>query len=281
MSYGSITFIIIVAEQLRFQADAVIIGIFISASAITAFSIGSRLADYAVEPVESMASIFLPMASHFEATKSTEQLRRVFMEGNRLCAFVMFPICATVVILGKSLISVWVGPKYAASYLILLLLLVPKSLYRAQAASNRVLFGMARHRPLAVMAVVEGVVNVILSLALIRPLGIVGDALGTTIPLLFTSLVFLPLYTCRVVQVPVKTFLRRAYLLPLALCAPLVGTLLLLQHLFQARTYPQLVMQVLAGGLVYMVGLTWFFLTKEPMGMKLRKDFARRLNQTS
>src|SRR5262249_49560421 len=81
MSYGSITFIIIVAEQLRFQADAVIIGIFLSASAITAFSIGSRLADYAVEPVESMASIFLPMASHFEATKTTRQLCRCLNGG--------------------------------------------------------------------------------------------------------------------------------------------------------------------------------------------------------
>jgi len=281
MSYGSITFIIIVADQLRFQADAVIIGIFLSASAITAFAIGSRLADYAVEPVESMASIFLPMASHFEATKNTEQLRRVFMEGNRACALVMFPICATLVILGKSLIGVWVGPRFTSSYLILLLLLVPKSLYRAQAASNRVLFGMARHRPLAIMAVVEGLANLILSIALIRPLGIVGDALGTTIPLLFTSLVFLPLYTCRVVQVPVKTFLRQAYLLPLALCAPLVGTLLLLQHLFQARTYPQLGIQVLAGGVVYSVGLTWFFLTKEPTGVKLRKELASRLNQAS
>ena len=131
------------------------------------------------------------------------------------------------------------------------------------------------------MAVVEGMANVILSLALIRPLGIVGDALGTTIPLLFTSLVFLPLYTCRVVQVPVKTFLRQAYLFPLALCAPLVGTLLLLQHLFQARTYPQLGIQVLAGGVVYLVGLTWFFLTKEPTGVKLRKELASRLNQAS
>ena len=131
------------------------------------------------------------------------------------------------------------------------------------------------------VAVVEGVVNVILSVALIRPFGIVGDALGTTIPLLVTSLLFLPLYACRVVQVPVKIFLRQVYLLPLALCAPLVGTLLFLQHLFRAVTYPQLVIQVLAGGVVYSAGLTWFFLTKEPTGVKLRKELARRLNQAS
>jgi O-antigen/teichoic acid export membrane protein len=279
MGYGSITFIIIVAEQLRFQTDAVIIGVFLSASAITAFSIGSKLADYAVGPVHNMADIFLPMASHFEATQNTSQLRRIFLEGNRVCGFIMFPICVTLLILGKSLIGVWVGSKYVPSYVILVLLLVPKSLYRAQAASNRVLFGMARHRPLAVVAVAEGVTNLILSIALIRPLGIVGDAVGTAVPLLVTSLLFLPLYACRVVQVPMRTFLRQAYLLPLGLCAPLVGTLLSLQHLFRARTYPQLLIQVLAGGLVYGAGLAWFFLAKEPMGVKLREKFTRRLSQ--
>ncbi len=279
LGYGSIIFMLIVADSLRFQTDAMIIGIFLSASAITFFSIGSKLADYAIAPVDNMADIFLPMASHFNAAKDESQLRKIFVEGNRACAFIMFPICAMVVILGKSLIAVWVGPKYESSYIILLLLFVPKCLYRAQAASNRVLFGMARHRPLAVVAAIEGVTNLILSVALIRPYGIVGDALGTTIPLLGTSLLFLPLYTCRVVKVPVRTFLSQAYLLPLALCAPLVGILLFLQHLFQARTYRQLLIQVVVSGLVYSAGLLWFFATRDPLGVKLRKDFARRFSE--
>jgi hypothetical protein len=132
----------------------------------------------AVAPVNNMAAIFLPMSSHFDATREMGQLRRIFVEGNRPCGFVMFPICATLVILGRALIEVWVGPKYVSSYLILLLLLLPKTLYRAQAASNRILFGMARHRPLAVAVILEGVANLILSIVLIRPYGIVGDALA-------------------------------------------------------------------------------------------------------
>jgi O-antigen/teichoic acid export membrane protein len=279
MGYGLVTFIIIVADQLRFQTDAVIIGIFLSASAITFFSIGSKLAEYAVAPVHSMADIFLPMASHFDASKDMDRLRQVLIEGNRFCAFTMFPICAMLIVLGKSLIEVWVGPKYVSSYVILVLLLVPKALYRAQAASTRMLFGMAKHRPLAAAAILEGVANLIISIALIRPFGIIGDALGTTIPLLATSLLFLPLYLCRLLQVRVRTFLSRAYLPPLFLCTPLVAVLLLLQHWFQARTYPQLLIQVAAGGLVYSVGLLWFFVTREPMGAKLRKEVARRVSQ--
>src|SRR5207245_11672404 len=66
--YGAITFVIIVAEKLRFQSDAMVVGIFLSATAITYFSIGSKLVDYANNVVDSMADTFMPMSSHLDAT---------------------------------------------------------------------------------------------------------------------------------------------------------------------------------------------------------------------
>jgi O-antigen/teichoic acid export membrane protein len=279
MGYGAVTFVVIVAEQLRFQSDAAVIGVFLSASAITYFAIAAKLADYAVAPVNNLAIIFLPMSSQFDATRQPAQLRRIFVEGNRLCGFIMFPICAALVILGKPLITVWVGAKYTSSYIVLLLLLLPKTLYRSQAASNRILFGMARHRALAVVVIVEGIANLVLSIILVRPYGIVGDALGTTIPLTLTSLFFLPIYLCRLLKVPLRTFLYRAYLAPLLLSAPLVGVLLLMQLWFRPATYFQLVVQLAAAGSVYGAGLLWMFLTHEPAGVRMRQGLLARLKQ--
>ena len=59
------------------------------------------------------------------------------------------------------------------------------------------------------------------------------------------------------------------------LCAPLVGTLLLMRHFFVAHTYLELLAQVATGGLVYGVGLLWFLLTKEQMGLDLRARLTR------
>ncbi|PYV12664.1 MAG: hypothetical protein DMG23_00285 [Acidobacteria bacterium] len=50
ISYGAATFMIIVAARLRFQTDALVIGMFLSSSAITLFSIGSKLVDYPYFP---------------------------------------------------------------------------------------------------------------------------------------------------------------------------------------------------------------------------------------
>jgi O-antigen/teichoic acid export membrane protein len=274
-NYGSVTFMIIVAGRLRFKTDAVIIGSFLSVSAITYFSIGARLVDYAAEVVSNMAQIFTPMSSHFHATGDYKRLRTIFLTGNRACALIMFPISAALILMGKSVIEAWVGPRYVSSYTVLLILLIPATLYHAQSTSNRILFGMSLHKSLAIVVLIEGIANVALSIALIRPLGIVGDAIGTAIPLLCTSIFFLPRHLCRHLEVPIRTFVWEVFFYPVVLCLPLVGALALMQHFFYAHHYPQLVLNLLVGGVVYGIGVSWFFLTHEPMGIEIRGKMVR------
>ena len=278
-SYGSVTFVIIVAFRLRFKTDAVIIGTFLSAAAITHFTIGARLVDYAAEVVSSMAQIFTPMSSHFHATGNYEQLRRMFVAGNRACALIMFPMTVAFVVMGKSLIEAWVGPRYLSSYIILLIVLIPSTFYEAQSTSNRLLFGMSLHRSLAYVVLLEGIANVILSIVLIRPLGIVGDALGTAIPLLCTALFFLPRHMCRVLDIPIRKFIVDAYFFPVILCLPMILALLLMQRSFYAHHYPQLIVNLSVGLAVYGVGLFWFVLTREPAGIELKIRMLRYLGQ--
>ena len=174
-NYGGTTFIIIVAGRLRFKTDALVIGTFLSSAAITYFAIGSRLVDYASEVVSSLAQVFVPMSSQSDATGDLARLRKIFVAGNRVCAMVIFPITAMLIILGKSVIEAWVGKRYVAtSYPVLLVLLIPSTLMLAQAASGRILFGMGRHRTWAWVVLAEGVANLILSIVLVRRFGILG-----------------------------------------------------------------------------------------------------------
>src|SRR5205823_1615437 len=150
--YSSASLIMIVSARLRFKTDSVIIGSFLSAVAITYFNIGSRIVDYAGEVVDSLAQIFVPMSSHSDALGDMDRLRKIFVAGNRFCAFTIFPICIVLVILGKSVIEAWVGVKYVAtSYPVLLILLLSTTLMLAQAASGRVLMGMGKHQTWAVV----------------------------------------------------------------------------------------------------------------------------------
>lgn len=267
LGYGGFAFLILIAERLRFQSAPVVIGAFLSSTAITYFSIGSRLVEYSTYAVRSMAQIFTPMSSQFAATGDFARLRHTLVAGNRACALIVLPLTVIFLILGKSIIEAWVGGRYSSSYSVLAVLIMPRAIYIAQSTSTRILLGMGRHRMLALVLLVEGGINVILSMLLVRRFGIVGVALGIAIPLTCTGLVFLPRHICRQLRIPLGAFLRQTYLLPLALCIPLAGVLVFLQHEFPAHSYRGLTLQIACGGAVYGVAFCLALFAMRPVNV--------------
>lgn len=258
VGYSGLTFMTIVAGRLKFKTDEIVIGSLMSAAAITYFNIGARIVDYTGEFVLGLAQIFLPMSSQSDATGDMTGLRRIFIVGNRLCALVMFPVSATLIILGKSIIEVWVGKKYVAfSYPVLVIMILAATLMWAQGASPRILFGMGRHGTFAVVTLIEGIANVILSIVLVRSYGIIGDSLGTAIPLLCTMVLFLPWHLCRRLDVRLSAYVKEAYAVPALLCLPPILTLILLKKWFVPHTYTQLAFQLAVAGSAYGIGLAW------------------------
>ena len=269
VNYGAVTFMITVAENLRFRTDELVIGGFLTAAAITPFAIGSRIVDYATSVVDGLAQVFTPMSSHFDARGEVEKLRSIFIAGNRGCALVMFPMCAGLIILGKSIIRLWMGARYIPlSYPVLLLLLIPCTMRMSQATTGRILFGMARHKTLAWVVLAEGVANLILSILLVRPYGIVGDALGTAIPLTCTCLLFLPQHMCRILEMRVPAFLKQAYTTPLLLCLPMVCFLLPMEHWFAPRTLAHLALHILLASTVYAGFVYYFMFLRGPLSLR-------------
>ena len=268
-SYSGTTFIIIVAARLRFKTDALVIGTFLSAAAVTYFTIGARLVDYAGELVQSMAQIFVPMSSQSDALGDLPRLQKIFVAGNRMCALVILPVAAILIVLGKSVIEAWMGKKYVqVGYPVMLILLIPSTLMLIQSASSRVLFGMGKHQMLAKVTLAEGLANLVLSVVLVRKYGIFGDAVGTAIPLTCTVLFFLPHHLCHLLKLRLLYYLRHSFLLPLALTMPLVGALLLLRRWFVPHHFLQLAAQVAMGLAVYGIGIAWAIWSRKAWQVK-------------
>jgi O-antigen/teichoic acid export membrane protein len=257
VNYSSATFMIMVAGRLKFKTDEIVIGSMVSAAAITYFTIGGRTI---TQGVVTVAQTLLPMISQSEGRY--QPVGGVCCR-NRLCIYT-FPIVAILLILGQSVIEVWVGKKYVATSLSLILL-IPSAITWAQAGSGRVLFGMGKHRTWAVVTLIEGIANVILSILLVRPYGIVGDAFGTAIPLMCSMTLFMPRHLCRILGIRLGDYLREAYVLPLLITAPLVLVLLLMRRWFIPHTYRQLAVQLLISGAVYGLGLLWVFASKRAL----------------
>jgi O-antigen/teichoic acid export membrane protein len=262
-AFGAIVFWIAISAQLRFQTDSLVIGSMLTVEAIAVFSIGSKLVAYATDAVQATAMVFTPMASHFDARQELQQLQRVLIMGNRYSSFVMFPIAAILVVLGKTLIRVWVGPAYLESYPVLVILVLSTTLYLAQAASPKVLYGMAQHQALAGVFFAEGIANVVLSILLARHMGINGVALGTAIPMACTSILFLPCHLCRKLRLRTADYLRRTYTYPILLNALIIPVLWAADRWIAAKSYPELLLEVGIAGAAYGAAITVYYYCKE------------------
>ena len=261
-TYGGTTFLVIVAGRLRFRTDELVLGSMMSTVAITYFSIGARIVDYAQEFVASLAQIFVPMSSQSEAKGDLDHLRKLYIAGNRVCALLILPITVILVLLGKHVIRIWMGARYVPhSYPVLVVLIIPFALMLMQSASGRVLFGIGKHQSLAKVTLLEGIANLILSIALVPAWGVVGDALGTAIPLCCTFLLFMPRHLKKQLGVPVISFVRQAYLLPCLLNLPLVGMVWLANRFFTPKNLIHLVLEIGAAFLIYGIGVLWAYKT--------------------
>jgi O-antigen/teichoic acid export membrane protein len=97
-------------------------------------------------------------------------------------------------VLGPHFLELWLKKPWAGTSGTILLVLLPGYWLSLLATpSKALLFGRGKLRRLTVFIVVEAVANLILSVALVRPLGIIGVALGTAIPLAFFHAVFFPM----------------------------------------------------------------------------------------
>jgi hypothetical protein len=75
-------------------------------------------------------------------------------------------------------------------------------------------------------------------------------------------ILFLPRHLCNLLGIRLRTYLSKAYLLPLALNIPLVGCLLLMQRWYIPHHLTELLTQLMIAGAVYGVGLAWAFWTR-------------------
>jgi O-antigen/teichoic acid export membrane protein len=222
--FGIYRFIWIVANQLIFYSDSVVIGIFLSAGAITYFAIGGQLISYGRSVVSLLTDTLVPTAARLDAKQDLPGLRKLLVSGTMMALIVALPLCLGFLFLGKQFIVLWMGQPYAASAVFLIVLTIPQFGSMSQYVSVLILAGMAKHKVLAYLVFVEGVANLLLSIFLVRKIGLIGVAWGTVIPDLIVTSLIVPAYTLRILKMDVRSYIVQAIARPV-LCAIPVAVL--------------------------------------------------------
>jgi O-antigen/teichoic acid export membrane protein len=220
--YSLDAFLAMLAGRVSCQTDALVINAFMAPEFITVFAVAGRLVEYVKSSLRSATTVLTPAVSVLEARGDQQAIRRVFIDGSRFLLWLILPMQVGLLLLGKPFLALWVGADHAEqSFPTLAILTLPLGLALSQSSASRILYGIGKLRWLARLALAEAVVNLLLSVALVVPLGVEGVAIGTAIPSAIASALLL-VYVCRQVGVGVAEYLRRSFLVP-CVCAALLS----------------------------------------------------------
>jgi O-antigen/teichoic acid export membrane protein len=211
-NYSFWAFLINVAIQVMYYTDNLVVGAFLSPSAVTLYAIGGLLIGYARQIVSSMTTTFTPLASSFEAEGSYDNLRRLVIHGTRAALLVSLPIEVALFFRGHTFIRLWMGDQYAGpSGTVMQILLLSVVFTSANTTSGGIVYGMEKHKRIAIWAIGEAIANFVLSIILVRRIGIYGVAWGTAIPSVLVELLLWPRFICKLVVIPVRTYLWQTW----------------------------------------------------------------------
>ncbi len=205
-NYSVFTFITRISDELIFNVDNFVIVIFIGLPAVTVYSIAARLIKNVMGLMSGLFRNSIPLFSQYEGRGDFASIQDKYQFLTKISTYFSFLIGGMLIILGKPLIDVWVGPRYEQAYPILLILLIPFIFDIMQMPGTAVLYGVSKHRYYAALNVAQGVANLLLSIYLVRRYGLYGVALGTAIPMFIVKVFIQPLLICRVVKMPYRVF---------------------------------------------------------------------------
>jgi O-antigen/teichoic acid export membrane protein len=230
--FSAYAYLITLTNLLIFRTDQLVIGAYLGLAAIAGYQIANRLADLFRQLTTQMHDYLGPLAARQFAAGGPAAVRATLLLSNRWMHVFAVP---AFVVLGwhlPAILSLWLNLKepavIASAYLLLTSMFVQVTL---RSSSTQILLMCQQQRILAVLAVIESLANLGLSIYLVQSLGLIGVAWGTLLPNLLLSLVgYLPL-TLKHTQTRGKDYWQRciwpayrAGLMLLALYLPLYAT---------------------------------------------------------
>jgi O-antigen/teichoic acid export membrane protein len=208
------------------RTDEIVIAAVLPIAAVTPYALARRLAELLLVASDQFVKVLLPVASELDAARDRERMRTLYVLSVRITLVLLVPFAILLVLFGGPILRAWVGPEHDGAGVLVAILAVAGVFRGASWPAASILQGMARHGWVAVLSVASGIANIVLSLLLVRELGVIGVAYGTLIPTAIEALVLVP-YGMRVTGVGIGDGLRRTVLPPLLPAVPMTAFLVL------------------------------------------------------
>lgn len=228
-TFSAQSFLFTLSEKLINYTDEFVIAQASGPAAVTLYVIPLRLVDYARDALDKATLVLMPGVSATAARGDVEALQSLWRFGNKAIMCLVAPVSLVFLMWGGHVLTLWLGDEsYGRRGMPILFWLALA--FIAQVAGRgiaRPIFeGLGELTTPARITVAEGVVNLGMSIVLVRTWGVEGVAFATFLPAAVTGLLVMPWFVCRRLGTSYLKHLGNTFLLTLPPLAPCIAVLL-------------------------------------------------------
>ena len=219
-----------IVTQVNNNVDNIILGaMIIDKKVITMYS--SALSIFSIYNVllSVFSNVYLPKAARL-VTKgaSVDELMDLVIHPGRIQAVIAVAIVCAFGLFGGNFIKIWIGEQHLAAWPVTLMLMIPVTIPLVQNMCVAILNAKLKQTFRSIVLFVMAIINVVLSVILVKYIGFWGAALGTAISILIGHVIAMNIYYHKVIGLRIFKMFREIFrgilpagLITTAVCLPL------------------------------------------------------------
>lgn len=255
INFSIILFLCQISSLFIFEIDKVILGIFVSTAAITLYEASAKIQQFIRMLENLIGTPFIPAASELESTKQYTKLKDIILTGSKFVQAIILPVTTIFILLAKPFLTYWLGLEFGNIAFVAQVFIFFWLVNGNADIVTSALIGIGRLKEMLIFAVIIALSNFVISIVLVQKLGILGVVLGTTIPFIIGTPIYV-VKTLNILKIPLRNYIfeviTKAYF-------PLIPLVLFLLTVNSMR-YPRNLLEVgLYSAVAFLVYLLFFF----------------------
>jgi len=209
IGFSFFAYIVMFSNVIIFRTDQLVISIFSTVALVGFYQVVSRISDIFRQLSTQIHDILGPISASLFITNNHDKLGNILFTTNRVVGFISTMILIPSILFIDELLFFWLKiDNEMVTNTAMVLLLSMYILVFLRSSSVQVLLMCNKHKQLTYVAIIESILNLALSIYLVKNYSILGVAIGTLIPNLFLAIVYNIPVACQFSKVSIFSYTK-------------------------------------------------------------------------
>lgn len=202
--YSSMILLQMIATQLNATVDQVLIGSLVASSStiLAVYSVGTQVTQYYQSIGTAFTGVLMPgIVNMVEHGADAKALADEMIRIGRIIFIVLGLILGGFLVCGQQFITLWAGKENNDAYLVALILMIAHMFILTESVGTQILWAMNQHKEQAILKIVIVLLNMLLTIALIKWQPLIGATIGTFISLILGDVVVMNVIFCKKLKI--------------------------------------------------------------------------------